>query len=314
MESEEEKPPARERFGRIEHTEEHGDMWKPDLPKFKGMCIAYARDVDTIEGHAQSFEPQYVTDQFWQWASEKLGDEFGDIFRDGDVSPSGKFDRVTKSLVEGLMDSLYGSHDEFTELCDEKWQEVVPEFGEFNREQDTCSELEGKNPSYMIDLFYEKGAELEYEVERGDDVEKRVTYKKGEPKPEMFKYYLKQYAAEKKGFGFDEMPPSAEEYVGIWIDWLDNHWQSSTKFLVDDEDKYDGSIFSVAKEEDVVQWARELWKEDERFRTMLKSKWVLDVGDSSESGGDEPEFKRMERPNVTQNRSKKGQMDMGDYT
>lgn len=307
------KGEARDKFGSVSPNEEGEPVWRAERSKLRGVLLRYARTREEIVAPVPEHEPEYYIDDFWSWLKDKMGDGFGGVFRNDEMSPSGKFDRVSKDGMVRLANHMYGPNEEFTELMDDLWVHKELEDDDKQEQVEMYESFKESSGLPTIQQFYE----IEWKPtlrENEDDPRAPDTFPSKEgPKPEGFKEALKEYTKMAKTIVSDSDEPNAEDFVDDWIQWMNEHVQGGTYHIVDDRNHYKYDWMGVVDTDNVVKWAKELWKEDKEFRDNVKELWNnFDDRSDDDDGEDDDNLERADHGGL-RHKNKRGQQTIGDY-
>lgn len=296
------KETARDKFGKMVENEDGTERWMAEPNKIRGIIVRWARDVDEIRAPAEDPEPPHYIGDLWEWTEEKLGDGFEGVFRGEEMSPSGKFDRVSEDRMMTYCDGLYGNNKEFTEIIDEKWvhDEEAERYDEFDP---VDVDLSGEMGRYeAVHHFYE-GTNKRYPA---------MPNKQAEPDISTYKYHMKRHAVTAQGIPHDDDEPSAEAFVESWVEYLRQDVFVTAIHIVSNSDDPGGSgQWPVPTKEQVAKWARELWSDDDEFRENLIEKWGDERAEPTD--GDNMKEKKISAAQKDKSRNKRGQQSLGDY-
>jgi len=296
------KETARDKFGETVENEDGTESWMPQPNKIRGIIVRFVRDVDEIRAPVEEPEPAEYIDELWEWTREKLGDGFEGVFRGEEMSPSGKFDRVSQEKLMTYCDGLYGSNKEFTEVLDEKWvyDEDAQSYDEFDPVDVDLSGEMGRHEA--VHHFYD-GVNSTYPAMPDGD---------SEPDISTYKYHMKRYAVTAEGIPHEDDEPSAEAFVESWMSYLrDDIFVTAIHLVSNGTDSGQTSGWPVPSKDDVSQWARELWQEDDEFRENLIEKWGDERAEPTQD--ESVDKKKVSAAQKDRKRSKRGQQSLGDY-
>jgi len=313
---------ARDMFGELHETEDsEAPQWEADMDKIRAAIMKWASEVDSIDATAREFSGPACVDHCWEWLHERLGEGFKAVFQKGWYQGSESFDRVGKSQVAGNIETMYSARDDFQQLVDEKWREVVPDFSNITDEADgialdvgteeQAKQIEDNRGQQASREFfvteYREGTE-DYDPITGehDHFVDRI-----EPDVSQYKYHYKRYVMGAKTIQADGDSPNAAGFVESFADWLDSDTSVDSEWVVGGDGLGEKGVWDVPTREDAVGWARELWQNDEMFREHLKMKWNREV-EGDETTNDDIVSLNEEYKN--RSREKKGQQKLGDMS
>jgi len=305
---------ARDKFGREAVNDAGEKVWEPDPNKVRGMVMRYARTRDVITGPSDKPEAEYYIDDLWQWLQDKLGDGFEGIFQGDEMSPSGKFDRIGKDNLKGFTEDLYKNNDKFKEQVDDKW--TVDSGRDSSDGDDSDSDFVGDGVTGDLAALSEMGHDdrvLEFFV-LSEEQGPGLRGKKEAPSVGMYKHYMIEYAIQVNGIPAKGSEPSAEAFVEEWVDWLGEHVYNTTGCIVQDDSSKYNDMFETPTYSEVVEWAKDLWKKNDRFKKELKRKWGQPYGSGGVDASNAGSLKPIQRPSRDKEKKRQGQVTLGDYS
>lgn len=297
---------ARERFGSKVNKivgEETVEIWHYDNPKIRGLIVKWANDVEEISATQEEFSGGACVDDFWEWVSGKMGEGFNAVFQEGWYESSGEFDRVSKGAVVKAIENLYENKEDFADNIDSKWSIANPVIRHDSRKEQ-ISELETNKRQQAANEFY-----VVEDMDTSTDMVDRII-----PDVSAYKYHMKMWALSGETIQAGSDSPNADDFVSEFKGWIDAETSIDSEWVIDDGDgpKYD--FFKIPSKDDVAQWCRDMWKNDEGFRRAVKKKWNREV--ETDEDEEEEEHSNVDSLNdmyKKRDREKRGQRNIGEY-
>jgi hypothetical protein len=278
------------------------------------MIMKHARSCDEITGPTEEPDIEHYIDDLWQWLQDKLGDGFEGLFQGDEMSPSGRFDRIGKDNLKGFTRNLYENKADYHNTVNDKWNQVDDDDG--SPDDVDVDNFVGEGVTGDLATLANSGHSeqiLEFFV-IDEDAGPGVGDKKKAPAVGMYKHYMTEYAIQVNGIPATSESPNAEDFVEEWIDWLTEYIFHTEKCIVIRESDKFNNMFVTPTENDVVGWAKELWKQSELFRNKLKDKWGQPYAEQDIKTEGSGSLTKLNRPDMGTRRKKKGQVKIGDYT
>lgn len=282
------KQEAREKYGDIVVNTDGNEVWRPDRNKVRGMIQSFVRAREQIEGATPEPHSSEYIDELWQWLREKMGEGFEAVFQGDEMSPSGKFDRMSKKKLADVAQSFYESNPEFQNEFYQKWVQI---------------KLEDETVTGLEEMTHKMAAE-EFRIVEEDEYD-MIPNPAEDIDTEAYKKWMKEYALsvesiDKRG------SPNAEDFVDSWLSYLEGSVFNTLQVVCrEDGGKYN-DMFVVPDYSEVVGFARWLWSEDSEFREAVKEKWGRDDSGSGSLGN------KISRPDVS-GRKEEEQVRLGDF-
>lgn len=266
---------AREKFGQVVQRDDADDMWRPNDNKLRGVLMKWIKERNRIFGEGDEFDGSEHTADLWEWLRDRLGDGTHGVFQTGEPSPSGKFDRVSKRRMAELMDGLYENNDDFREAVDEKRVDVGDMFEVPPDSLNECARLEWEENKDKIETFFH------IKEQRYDEI---PDPRKG-PDIDTYKYYMRRFAFEAREIDNDRNTPNAEEFVQAWVGWIEDRVVDVSEAIVAPEGHYGHVDNGIPEFDEVVEWARELFANDDDF-----AQWVVDSWSDPDTSQEEADW------------------------
>lgn len=283
-------------------SDDDSQQWEPDMAKVRGLILKWLREQDEVRGHAEELEGHVVNVKVDNWIRDKLGEGANAVIRTGDYSKAG-FERVTKNDIAKQIDILLENNDEFAEMADEKWVDIAPDNPDDSPDEPAGDYLAGGNTMYVAnDLI---------DMDSGGVCDGDVATP--EPRARRYKYFIKRYVMETREIAADSDKPNAEGLAKAWVRWLKSELDTTDRYLVHADGTEPAPGMHEVDREDIAEWCRELWEDDEEFVKYVRMKWNREERNGDDKAPGEPELTPIDRPDMNHEREKSGQTGINDW-
>jgi hypothetical protein len=104
-----------------------------------------------------------------------------------------------------------------------------------------------------------------------------------------------------------------KEFVKVWAAWLCSASYETENSVYTEDDGEFSDIISTPTLSEVAEWAAQLWKNDDDFKSHLKHKWGKEAGGDKEEDGGEADSPRKSLNDEFRNKGKEGQADLTSF-
>lgn len=295
---------ARDKYGSEYVGDDEEVHWSPNYNKVRGMVVRYAHAKDCIYCQSEAHSASEYVDDVWEWLGEKLGDGFHAVFESDEPSPSGEFDRVTKNKLESVIEGLYENNEDYVDVFDEKVEVVDDEDSYGNG----CDETPRKIDE---DTTIHESVRILYKGDMGRFPSRAPSH--AEPDVDSYKYNMKEFAKDVDGIPSSDDSPSAEEFVRCWLSYLDEFVLSGVGHVCMEFLSGSTANWTVTGMDEIVQWSKEMWSDDDEFRSIVCEKWGDDIGIEEESDNKGHGFDTMSIDSSDNTESNKKEKTLSDF-
>ena len=276
--------------------------WEPDMAKVRGLIVKWLREQDEVKGHAEELDGRVVNVQIDKWIRDKMGDGANAILRTGDYNRAG-FERVSKDEIGRQVDNLLENNEEFRQMAEGKWVDIATNDPDVEPDESAGEYLTNSHSMYVANDLIDNRASG---VVDGDVATP-------EPRSRRYKYFIKRYVMETKEIASSDDNPSAEALAKAWIRWLKVELDTTENYLVHADGSEPAPGMHEITQEEIAEWCRELWNDDNDFANHVRMKWNRDNRDGDSSGADEPDLTPIDRPDLSSKKEKQGQTGISDW-